>query len=101
MGLLRRNRNTRLFHEHQIDGADDEEECQDVVPVQMCALEHDVGNDAEYGQRDTFLNDLQLDKVEGTSILYETETISGYLAAVFEEGYHPRKGDDSDEWPVV
>ena len=92
MGLLRRNRNTRLLHEHQIDGADDEEECQDVVPVQMGALEHDVSNDAEYGQRDTFLNDLQLDKVEGTTILYETETISGYLAAVFEEGYHPREG---------
>ena len=69
--------------------------------MQMGALEHDVSNDAEYGQRDALLNDLQLDKVEGTTILYETETISGYLAAVFEEGYHPRKGDDSDEGPVV
>jgi len=69
--------------------------------VQVGALEHDVGNDAEYGQRDTFLYDLQLNEVEGTSILYETETISGYLAAVFEEGNHPREGDNSDEGPVV
>jgi len=57
--------------------------------MQVCTLEHDVGNDAEYGQRDALLNDLQLNEVEGTSILYETETISGYLTAVFEEGYHP------------
>ena len=69
--------------------------------MQVRTLEHDVGNDAEYRQRYALLNDLQLDQVEGTSILYETETISGYLAAVFEEGYHPRKGDDSDEGPVV
>ena len=69
--------------------------------MQVCTLEHDVGNDAEHAQRNTLLYHLQLDEVEGTSILYETETISGYLAAVFEEGYHPRKGDDSDEGPVI
>ena len=90
-----------MIHKHQIDGADDKEEGQDVVPMQVSALEHDVGNDAEHSQRDALLNDLQLNEVEGTSILYETETISGYLAAVFEEGYHPRKGDDSDEGPVI
>ena len=100
-GLLRRNRNTQLFHKHQIDGADDKQECKNVVPVQMGALEHDVGNDAEHGQRDTFLNDLQLDEVERSAILYKAETISRNLTAVFKKGYHPREGDDSDEGPVV
>ena len=57
--------------------------------MQVCTLEHDVGNDAEYGQRDALLNDLQLNKVEGTAIFYKAETISGYLTAVFEEGNHP------------
>ena len=69
--------------------------------MQVGALKQDVGDDGEDTQRDALLNDLQLNEVEGTSILYETETISGYLAAVFEEGYHPRKGDDSDEGPVI
>ena len=69
--------------------------------MQVCALEHDVGNDAEYGQRDTFLYDLQLNKVKGTAIFYKAETSSGYLTAVLEEGYHPREGDDADEWPIV
>ena len=72
-----------------------------MVPMQVGTLEHDVGNDAEYGQRDALLNDLQLNEVEGTSILYEAETISGYLTAVFEEGNHPREGDNSDEGPVI
>ena len=72
MGLLQRNRNKQLFHEHQIDGADNEEERQDMVPMQVCALEHDVGNDAEHGQRDTLLYDLQLNEVERSAILYKT-----------------------------
>ena len=69
--------------------------------MQVCTLEHDVGNDAEHCQRDALLNDLQLNEVKGTAIFYKAETISGYLTAVFEEGNHPRKGNDSDEGPVV
>ena len=69
--------------------------------MQVGTLEHDVGNDAEYSQRDTFLYDLQLNKVKGTAVFYEPQTISGYLTAVFEEGNHPREGDNSDEGPVV
>ena len=72
-----------------------------MVPMQVGTLEHDVGNDTEHRQRDALLNDLQLDEVEGSSILDEAEPIRWHLAAVFEEGYHPRKGDDSDEGPVV
>ena len=60
-----------LLHENQIDGADNEKECQDVVPVQMSALKHDIGNNAEYSQRDAFLNNLQLYEVEGSAVLDE------------------------------
>ena len=38
------------LHEYQIDGADNKQEGQYVVPMQVCALEHDIGNDTEYGQ---------------------------------------------------
>ena len=67
----------------------------------MGALEHDVGNDAEYGQRDALLYDLQLDEVEGTSIFYEADTIGRYLTAVFEEGDAPRENNNADEGPVA
>ena len=43
-----------------------------MVPVQMGALEHDVGDDAEHGQRDALLYNLELDEVEGPSVVYET-----------------------------
>ena len=101
MGSLRLSHNTQLFHEHQIDGADDEEEGQNMVPVQVGALEHDVGDDAEHGQRDALLYDLQLDEVEGTSIFYEADTIGRYLTAVFKESDAPRKRDDTQQGPVV
>ena len=54
-----------------------------MVPMQMSALEHDVGNDAEDGQRDALLNDLQLNEVEGSAIFYKAKTIGRNLAAVF------------------
>ncbi len=69
--------------------------------MQVSALEHDVGNDAEDGQGDALLNDLELDEIEGTAIFDKSQTVGGYLTAVFEEGNHPRKGDDPNEWPVV
>ena len=37
-----------LIHEYQIDRTDDKEESQDMVPMQVGALEQDVCNDAEY-----------------------------------------------------
>ena len=80
-----------LCHKYQIDGTDDEEERQDVVPVQVGALEHDVGNDAEDGQRDALLNDLQLNEVEGTAILYEANAVGRHLTAVLKEGDAPRE----------
>ena len=101
MGLSRSSRNTQLFHEHQIDGTNDEEEGQNVVPMQMGALEHDVGNDAEYGQRDALLNDLQLNEVKRTTVLDETKTVGRYLTAVFKESNAPRKDNNADEGPVA
>ena len=72
-----------------------------MIPVQMGALEQDVGNHAEDGQRDTLLDDLQLNEVEGTTVLDESNTVGRNLAAILEEVYHPRKGDDADEWPIA
>ena len=90
-----------LIHKYQINGTDDKEECQDVVPVQVGALEHDVGNDAEYGQRDALLDDLQLNEVEGAAILDEADTVGRNLTAVLQKGDAPREYDDAKERPVA
>ena len=72
-----------------------------MVPMQVCSLEHDVGNDAEHSQRDTLLNNLQLNEVEGAAILHETDTIGRHLTAVFKESDAPRKRNDTQQGPVV
>ena len=69
--------------------------------MQVGALEHDVGNDAEHGQRDTLLDDLQLNEVEGTAVLDETKTVGRHLTAVFEEGNAPREYYNAEERPVA
>ena len=89
-----------FVHKHQVNGANDEKECQNMVPVQMGTLEHDIGNDAEDGQRDTLLNNLQLDEVEGAAVIDKAQTVGRHLAAVLEESNAPREGDDTQQRPV-
>ena len=72
-----------------------------MVPMQVSALEHDVSNDAEHSQRDALLDDLQLDKVEGTSVFHKSQAVGGHLTAVLKEGDAPREDDDADEGPVA
>ena len=79
----------RLFHKYQVDGTDDEQESQEVVPVEVLVLEHDVGYDCEDSQRDTFLYDLELYEVKGSSVAFEAQTIGRYLAAILEESDAP------------
>ena len=71
-----------------------------MIPVQMGALEQDVGNHAEDGQRDTLLDDLQLDEAEGATVIDKAQTVGRHLAAVLEEGNAPREYDDTQQRPV-
>ena len=72
-----------------------------MVPVQMSALEHDVGNDAEYAQRDTLLYDLQLNEIERSAILYEAETICWNLTTIFKKGDAPGECDNANQRPAL
>ena len=79
----------KLFHEDQIDGTDDEEERQDVVPVQVGALEQDVYDDGEDSQRYALLNDLQLYQIEGSAVALKTDAVGRHLTAILEKGDGP------------
>ena len=50
------NEKENLLHEHQIDGTNDEQKGQNVIPMQMVTLEHDVGDDGKDCQRDALLH---------------------------------------------
>ena len=88
------------FHEDEVDSRHKAEGCGGMVPVELLVLEDDVGDDGEDHQRDALLNDLELDEVEGASVVDEADAVGRHLTAVFEEGNHPREGDDQIEGPV-
>ena len=69
--------------------------------MQMGALEHDVGNDAEHCKGNALLDDLQLDEVEGATIFYKAQAVGRHLAAVLEEGDAPGEDDYAEEGPVA
>lgn len=71
-----------------------------MVPVELFVLEDEVGNDGEYHEGDAFLDNLQLHKVEGTTIVYEANSVGRNLAAVLKESNHPREGYNQIKGPV-
>ena len=72
-----------------------------MVPMQALSLEEDVGDDGEDDERHALLNHLELNQVEGTAIIDESDSVGRYLTAVFEEGDRPTEGDDSYQRPVA
>ena len=88
------------FHEDEVDGGDEAEGCGGMIPVELLVLEDEVGDDGEDHQRDALLDDLELHEVEGTAVVDEADAVGRHLTAVFEEGDHPREGDDQIEGPV-
>ena len=80
---------SRLFHEDEIDGGNEAEEGGKVVPVEGLTLEEDVGNDGKDNQGNDFLNDLELNQGERTSVVLETYAVGRNLTTILEEGDAP------------
>ena len=72
-----------------------------MVPVKGLALETEGDDDGEDRQGNDLLNDLELHKVEGTSVDGRTDAVCGDLKAVFKKGNAPGKENDEDERPAV
>ena len=71
------------FHEDEVDSRHKTEGCSGMVPVELLVLEDEVGNNGEDHQRDALLNDLELDEVEGASVVNEADAVGRHLTAVF------------------
>ena len=72
-----------------------------MIPVQTLSLKEDISDDRKDDERNAFLYDLELYEVERTSVIYKTDTVGGYLTAIFKEGYHPREYDDAYKRPMA
>lgn len=89
-----------LVFKGEIDGADEEEEGDHVVPAEVGVLEENEGKDDEDYQCDNFLHHFELDKREGTAVAIEADAVCGNLEAIFNESDAPGEEDDGNEGPV-
>ena len=60
-----------------------------MVPVELLMLKDEIGDDSKHHEGDALLDDLQLYKVEGTTVVDKSDTVGWNLAAVLEKGNHP------------
>ena len=94
-------RKKNLFFEGKKHGENDENEGKDMVPAESFGLENRNHDDGEHGQRNGFLYDFQLDKIERAAVLDGTHTVGRNHKRVFEQGDAPRHEDDQIQGPVL
>ena len=94
-------RNKKLLFEREKHGEDDEEEGKDMVPTESFGLENRDDDDGEHGQRDGFLYDFQLDKVEWATVLHGTDAVGRNHERILEQRDAPRHEDDQKERPIL
>ena len=90
-----------LLFERKIYSKYDEKERNEVVPMEGFGLEDGDDDDGKDGQRDGFLYDFQLNKVERSSVDFRTDAVGGNHEAVLNQCDAPRKQDEQNERPVL
>lgn len=88
------------FHEDEVHGQDEADECRQVVPVQRFALEEQGGEDGEDDERHYLLDDFELHQREGAAVAGEADAVGRNLAGILEEGDAPREEDDGKQGPM-
>ena len=65
-----------------------------MVPTEGLRLEHRDYDNGEHGQRNGFLDDFQLNKVEWTSVLHRADAVGWNHEGILEQGNAPRHQND-------
>ena len=89
-----------LLHKYKIDGGNKTGEGCEMIPMETFALEQHVGNDGKDDERNALLNNLELNKSEGSAFAHEAYTIGWHLTAIFEERYQPAEYNNTNQRPV-
>ena len=71
-----------------------------MIPTESFRLEHRNHDNGENSQRDSFLYDFQLDKIERASVLHGANAVGGNHEGILKQGDAPRHQDDEKERPV-
>ena len=89
-----------LFHKHEIDSGNKTGEGCEMIPMKTFALEQHVCNDGKDNERNALLNNLELNKSEGSAVAHEAYTVGWHLTAIFEECYQPAEYNNTKQRPV-
>ena len=91
--------NFHSLFKHKIHSGDEAEECSEVGPVETLSLKKYVGDECEDDEGNDFLNHLEFNERERSTIFYESDAIGWYHHAIFEESDSPTECDDANEGP--
>ena len=74
-----------LLQECEEHGGDNQQERDDVVPLERFRVEHRHGDCREHGERNRFLDDFQLHQAEWSAVDAAADAIGRNHKAVFKE----------------
>ena len=89
-----------LFQECEEHSRNDEQECDNVVPLERFRVENRYRDGRENRERNRFLDDLQLHQAEGTAIDAAADAVGGNHKAIFKEREPPRGENHENQRPV-
>ena len=72
-----------------------------MVPTESLGLENRDDDDCKYGQRNGFLDDFQLDEVEGSAVDGRADAVGRNHEGILEQGDTPRHKDDQKQRPIL
>ena len=86
-----------LLPEKEIHGADQEEEADRVIPLELLGAKKDQRECDKDHERDHLLDHFHLEQGEWAAVVLMPEPIGGHLQAVFKKGNAPTDQDHSKE----
>src|ERR1700743_209587 len=85
-----------LLLKDKIDRAYQQEKGGDVIPPKGKILEEDERKGSKDHQGDHFLDDLELQEIEGTALPLEADAIGRHLETILKEGNTPAQENDGE-----
>ena len=92
--------NSLLFQERKENSRDNQHESDDVVPLQRFVIEYRYRDNGKDGQRNCFLDDLQLHQAEGAAVDFAADGVGGNHEEIFDKRNAPWRKNHEDERPV-
>ncbi len=79
----------RLFQERKENSRDNQHKSDNVIPLQCFVIEYRYRDNGKDGQRNCFLDDLQLHQAEGAAVDFAADGVGGNHEEIFDKRNAP------------